>query len=211
MRRSLWVAALLSIVFSAAAWMSEETIFSKYGDMVFRPDSTTLCIITFRGDTLVFEDSWEDITCAEDFTRYRVIDYLEDMELWVLEADGYEWVDWRLVNGVTGAVDTAISAPLPSPDNTRLLCCKEDLTAGFIPNGVQIWRAGPEGLVLEFQDVSVPWGPTEAGWEDDSTVTLVKMSFDWDSGEYSYEPGRLELGRDGSWVPDDPDDWMYPD
>jgi hypothetical protein len=112
---------------------------------------------------------------------------------------------------VTGAVDTAISAPLPSPDNTRLLCCKEDLTAGFIPNGVQIWRAGPEGLVLEFQDVSVPWGPTEAGWEDDSTVTLVKMSFDWDSGEYSCEPGRLELGRDGSWVPDDPDDWMYPD
>lgn len=193
----------------AFAGMTEDTMLEVYGDRAFRPSEGTLCLVTGQGDTLVFSDTGAEIVYAEDFAMYMLVDYLERADYWVVEAGGYEWVDWRLVNGETGESFTAISAPLPSPDGSRLLCFKEDISAGFIPNGIQVWRVDENGLVLEFEDVSVPWGPVNAVWEDDSTVVFEKMYYDPKNWDLLTRPGWLELSPRGEWLPDDPEDWSF--
>jgi hypothetical protein len=192
------------------ASMLEETILENYGDLIFRPDSTTLCIVTDAGDTVIFRNS-EDVESALDYADYRAVDYNRDLNYWVVEMGGYEWIEWRVVDGETGAVDTTISIPVPSPDGSWLLCFKEDITAGFLLNGIQIWGRGPDGLVLEFEDVDVPWGPVEARWQDDSTVVFQKMTYDYDTWEMQTRPGSLTLSADGVWSPDDPLDWDWPE
>lgn len=208
MKTILWTVLLLSVVFAAIAYVPEETILTDYGDMVFRPDSSTLCIITEGGDSVLFENNrdWDN---AEEFAVYKVIDYLPKQGYWVIEMGGYEWMEWRLVNGNTGNTQTIISEPIPSPDGNRLLCFKEDLRAGFIPNGIQVWRIDPDAMTLEFEDVDVPWGPIDAEWVGDSSVVFNKMSYDCETWETLTLPGRLELGSDGIWIPDDPADWIF--
>jgi hypothetical protein len=188
--------------------MWEEDILSRNSDCAFRPDSTILCIVSLQGDTVVFKDSGE-FQSPEEFFRYRLIDYLKDQNYWVVEAGGYEWIEWHLVNGKNGAVDVTIAAPVPSPDGSRFLCVKEDIEACFIYNGIQVWRLSPGGLVLEFEDVDVPWGPVDAMWQDDSTITFQKHSYDWDTYDELMRPGSLRLSAEGEWIPDDPEDWLF--
>lgn len=206
--------SLLALTILAAAsygLMSEEALLEINGDRVFRPEPGVLCIIAGSGDTLVFADSGNDIEYAEELSTYRLVDYLPGQEFWVLEVYGYEWVDWRLVNAATGAVDTTISTPVPSPDGKRLFCHMEDISAGFIPNGIQVWRVDPDGLTLEFEDVTVPWGPINGSWDGDSTIVFEKMYYDPETWDVLTRPGRLELNSEGTWVPDDPEDWKYGD
>jgi len=202
------MAALLcfTILFPAFGLMLEENILSRYEDLAFRPDSTTLCIVTAQGDTVVFRDS-DVFKSPETFFVYDLIDFLPGQKFWVIEAGGYEWIEWQLLDGRTGRIETVIAPPVPSPDGSRFLCAQEDIVAGFIYNGIQVWRLDPHGLVLEFEDVDVPWGPVDAAWEDNSTITFRKHSYDWDTWDELFRPGSLRLSADGEWIPDDPGDW----
>ncbi|OPL18093.1 MAG: hypothetical protein AVO35_06200 [Candidatus Aegiribacteria sp. MLS_C] len=205
----MWVITL-SIAFAAtgsSAAMHEEELLEIYGNTVFRPDSSTLCILTVGGDTISFVDNrYPGIN--EEYASYRLVDRIGERGLWVVHRVGHEWEEWKLVDGVTGEMRTAISGPAVSPDGTRLLCSMMDIMAAFVDNGIQIWRITPHGLELEFQDISVPWGPQEARWDGDSAITFVKVSYSHDDDNYSYRPGRLELTCGGRWLPDDPSDWQ---
>jgi len=200
------IVIVLCCVSAAFSYLTEEAILSEHSDVVFRPDSTMLCIVTDFGDTVFFNDR-RHVKYAEDWGVYRLVDHLEEVNLWVVETSGYEWMDWRIVSGVTGSVDTVISAPVLSPNARRLLCFNEDITAGFIPNGIQIWKVSDDGLELEFEDVEVPWGPVEARWADDSTIVFQAMSYD-QTWEMVTEPGKLLLQGDGAWRPLDPEGWV---
>jgi hypothetical protein len=79
--------------------------------------------------------------------------------------------------------------------------------AGFVDNGIQVWRLDRDSLVLEFQDLEVEWGPVSAEWESDSLIVFEKLTYDWDLYEPSTRPGWLELSGDGIWMPDDEADW----
>jgi hypothetical protein len=207
-RRAFWHLLSAALLFASTVLAGAGS--GDWGPDVYRPDSLTICLLTGQGDTVVFRDG-ENVDFEGDFARYGIASRLEDQDYWVIHRIGYEWETWYLVNGSTGEIDTTISPPVVSPDGTRLLCFMDDIMAGFVENGVQIWRTGSDGLVMEFQDLSVPWGPVEAEWKDDSTVAFLKMYFDWDIGDYYYETGRLELNEYGEWIPDDPESWSFPD
>ena len=192
---------------TASAWMSEEGIFRLYGEMVFRPDSTTLCIITTGGDTLSFVDIPYPETYG-DYNVYTVISYFPEQNYWVLYIDGFEWINWLLVNGNNGREDIASSEPSLSPGGTRLLCKSADLEVGeYYANGIQIWRIDEDSLALEFEDLDMPWEPHIVKWITDSVIVLNKAYWDWSTHEVEIHPGRLELYSDETWVPDDPESW----
>ncbi|OPL19610.1 MAG: hypothetical protein AVO35_09860 [Candidatus Aegiribacteria sp. MLS_C] len=109
----------LLLAASAFAVMTEDAMLELYGERVFRPSPGTLCLVTGQGDTLSFRNTGGETVYAEEFARYSLVDYLEGIDYWVIEAGGYEWVDWRLVNGETGESFTAISAPLPGPGRLK--------------------------------------------------------------------------------------------
>lgn len=186
--------------------MSEETIFSLYGDMVFRPDSMTLCIVTTNGDTLVFADTPYELR-TDYFDVYSVISYLQEQNYWAVQIDGYEWMEWQLVNGANGRIERTISEPTPSPDGTRFLCSMGDQVACFMENGIQIWRIDADSLILEFSDLDVAWEPSKREWLSDSVIVFEKGYYDWRTYEPKFLPGRLELSSDGIWIPEDPASW----
>jgi len=207
MRYGIVAILLSSIVMTASAWMSEETIFTHYGEMVFRPDSTTLCIITTCGDTLSFVDIPYSETYG-DYNVYTVISYFPEQNYWVLHIHGFEGIDWLLVNGNNGREDLTISEPTLSPGGTRFLCVSADLEVGeYYANGIQIWRIDEDSLALEFEDLDMPWEPHIVEWITDSVIVLNKEYWDWSTHEVEIQPGQLELSSDGTWVPDDPVSW----
>jgi hypothetical protein len=67
MRYAIITALISSIIMTVSAWTSlEESLLNNYGDMIIRPDSMTLCILTTEGDTLVFADSKSGWTALTD-------------------------------------------------------------------------------------------------------------------------------------------------
>jgi hypothetical protein len=201
---TLLIGLLCEMTLTAAAGMSEVTLLDLYGDMAFRPDSSTLCIITAQGDTLVFSDD-TDPEYLEGLVEYTLLSYLQEQNYWVVESMCYEWVEYLLINCNNGFIAYALSSPDPSPDGTRFYCSIDYL--GLMENGIQIWRVDPDSLALEFEDLALPWAPINAVWEGDSAIVFEKLSYDSDAGDYITRPGRLELVSDGTWRPDDPADW----
>lgn len=205
MKSLLIVLAAFTLLFGADDGMSERELLDLYADQVFRSDTSTLCIITSSGDTVLFTDD-RNPRYSEDYNAIFLVDRLPEQDLWVLERDYLEYRHWLLVNGADGSSVQAISAPVPSPDGTRLLCANEDIMAGFTDNGIQVWRVAREELVLEFEDISLLWGPTDARWEDERTIVFEKYAFEPGTYGCTTRPGKLLL-NDGVWTPDDPADW----
>jgi len=112
---------LSSMLVALNASMLEETMLRNYSDVVFRPDSMTLCIIISEGE-------------------YRLVSYLPEQNYWALERMSYEWMDWLVLNGDNGWKKKVISEPWPSPDGSRLYCAMGNLYIEYMENGVQIWR-----------------------------------------------------------------------
>ncbi len=204
---------LLSIImFSvcADADTPEEALLNTYGDRIFRPDPLTLCIVSTEGDSVFFQDCSGNSLhgfMPDKMALYSAVDYLDRINCWVVKFDGYDCGSWRIVNGITGQVDTVISVPQLSPDGMRLLCCHRDITGCFTANGLQIWRACPEGFTIEFEDLAVPWGPWNSFWKNDSTVLFEKTTWNYEQRDFVSRPGSLYVDSNGNWTPDNPDDW----
>lgn len=196
---------ILMLSLPAIAEQPEEQLLTAHSN-AFRPDSTTLCLVTEQGDTLTFRDSREKDDIL-DYWKHYIINYLPEQNIWVLEIHGYEWTEWQLVNGNTGSIQQTIAAPAPSPDGSRLLCMKEDIDAGYIYNGIQIWILGDDVLTLEFEDIDVPWGPINGEWRGNHRIIFDKLTYDYSVYEYVKEPGMLSLDENGNWIPGDADDW----
>ncbi|MCD4700227.1 MAG: hypothetical protein K8S24_00070 [Candidatus Aegiribacteria sp.] len=208
MRYGIIAALISSIVMTTSAWMSEEAILTRYSDMIFRPDSMTLCIVTTGGDTLVFADTpYSSRTDEFNVCVYSVISYLPEQNYWAVQIDGYEWQGWLIINGESGRINEAISEPWPDPGGTRLFCSMGDKIACYIENGIQIWRIDTDTLALEFEDLDVGWEPNAAEWISDSIIVFEKIYYDWRTNELTILPGRLELISDGNWTPEDPVSW----
>jgi hypothetical protein len=197
---------LCTMTIVGAEKRAEHSILSMYGDRAFRPDSGTLCIVTDQVDTLVFSDH-VDTDCLEDIEAFELCSFLPEQNCWVISKTCYEWAIMLLVEGSDGSKSHAVSDPEPSPDGTRLLCTFEDILAEFYCNSIQVWRVDRDGLVIEFQDLDVPWGPVHAGWAGDSLIVFEKLTYDWHLDEYTTRPGSLELSEDGTWTSDDEADW----
>lgn len=196
---------------TVSAWTSsEESLLDNYSEMIFRPDPLTLCIVTTEGDTIVFADTPVDLRGGDYWHVYSVVSYVQEQDYyyWVIRSDGYEWLEWYIVNRENGRKYLTISGPNPSPDGHRLLFSYWD-DAGFCKNGIEIWRIDADSLALEFSDLDVPWDPYHANWESDSVVVFEKTTWDYGIPEMTTLPGRLELSSDGTWIPDDPASWEY--
>ncbi|MFO7627783.1 MAG: hypothetical protein R6V62_11035 [Candidatus Fermentibacteraceae bacterium] len=205
MKPFLLVLFMLTLQLGADDGMSERELLDLYADQVFRSDASTICIVTSSGDTVTFTDDRKPVY-PEDYNALFLVDRLPELNLWVMERDYFEYRHWIIVNGADGSSKQVIAAPIPSPDGTWLLCANEDIMAGFTDNGIQVWKPSPEGFVLEFEDISLRWGPRDAMWEDDQTIVFEKYEFDARTYGFTTRPGKL-VYSEGVWTPDDPVDW----
>lgn len=181
----------------------ENPKFTQCGSIAFRTDSLTMHIVTTQGDTLIFQDRIDPYN-AEEYVCHILLSYLPVQNYWVMQNTYYESGGWQLINGENGRVYYLISEPITNPGGSRLVCAHADLVRDH--NGIEVWRIDSDSLALEFQELSMLWGPINTEWKNDSTIIFEKSSYD-ENMETIARPGRLELSNDGTWVPDDTDDW----
>ena len=199
-------AIILITALAAVAFPDEEALLQAHAN-VFRTDMKTLNIATAHGDTVIFRNNPGEEE-GLNMAFYYLKDYLPQQNFWTVEMHGYEWMEWEVVSGNNGTVTTTIGPPIPSPDGTKLLCMMDDIDAGYIYNGIQIWSiCDNDSLILEFEDLDVPWGPINGLWQDDETISFDKWAYNYDTYEYYSLPGKLKLTEAGTWEPPDPEDW----
>lgn len=201
-----YTALLLILTLPALATLGEEELLEAH-ENVFRTSPEVLCIQTAQGDTVTFRNNPAKEEMQE-VTAYFLIEYLPDQNFWTVEIHGYEWMGWKVVSGNNGTATSTIGPPVPSPDGTRLVCMMEDIMAGYISNGIQVWKIEEDDtLTLEFEDLDVPWGPKNGRWQDNETIVFQKLEYDYESYEYYSHPGKLKLSNEGNWDPADPENW----
>jgi hypothetical protein len=176
----------------------EEQLIADSDARVFKPDSSTLCILTTEGDTVTFSDTSE-IDEISYFKMFTLVGRLPEQDYWVVQMSGHEWGEYLLVSGKNGSYSRAISVPVPSPDGCRLLCAYRDIIACFVDNGIQIWRIDPDSLALEYSALDEEWGPSEAEWVDDSSIIFDMITVDWETWDIHVNSGKIVMTENGCW------------
>ena len=176
----------------------EEQLITSSDARAFRPDSSTLCILTAEGDTVTFSDSPE-IEDISFFSMYTLVARLQEQDYWIVQLSGHEWAEYLLVSGRNGSYSRAISVPVASPDGSRLLCAYRDIIACFVDNGIQIWRIDPDSLALEYSALDANWGPSGAEWVDDSAIVFDRITVDWETWETHVNIGQIVMTESGCW------------
>lgn len=140
----------------------------------------TLEIRLKNGTTAVFIDERDGN--GEEAASYRYRERLDPLGHFVIAEQWYEGGGYVLVDEETGQRQFVYGLPVISPDRTRLAVASLDLVAGYVPNLMQIFAAGPEGLALEWQLVAADaggtaaWGPAEVEWLDSRTVRFLQVA-----------------------------------
>lgn len=69
--------------------------------------------------------------------------------------------------------------PTLSPDKTRILSYSYDLSAGFINNGIQMFRVKDNGQLTKiFESEIINWGPVDIKWESDTSILIKRAKLD---------------------------------
>jgi len=207
MKLPLCVLLVCSIAVPASASMLETNMLQYYSDQVFRPDSMTLCIVTSMGDTIFIRNTTIE-EYPDSFSEYRLISYLPEQNYWALERLSYEWMDWLVVNGENGRMNTVISEPWLSPDGTRFYCAQGNLYIEYMENGIQIWRFDEDSIAQEFEDLDVSWEPNRTEWMSDSILYFEKIYYENGFSDHWTEPGWVIQLGDGTWITDNPESWQ---
>ena len=199
------LAAVLLATFSQHD--ARESLLLNSSPEAFREEGT-LMIVTTEGDTLTFTDRLDQPHGLET-ALFRLVDHLPELNLWTVKILGYEWIGWQMISGETGETTSTIGPGFPSPHGTRLLCMNEDIMAGYSPNGIQIWSIEPDGtLDLDFEQTSMPWGPRNGRWVNDTTISFTMLSYNYEACSYSSKKGKLTL-INGLWTPSDREEWNW--
>jgi hypothetical protein len=123
-------------------------------------------IIKTRRGAVTFKN-----VCGNDFTNYSLVDYLPDIQYFVVASDSYEYNDYTLISGKTGAKITIDGEPIFSPDRKRFAAMLIDELNGR--TSIEIYRLTPTGIIKEYRNLTVK-DPANPVWKNNSTIEFQR-------------------------------------
>lgn len=162
--------------------------------------------VTRNGDELVFilkngqqKLLKSNLTDEDNTVEYTFMRSLDAIGYWEVLAFYYESFDYVLINQTDGAETHVWNKSVLSPDYKYILCGTQDLEAGFVTNGFQLWFVENDQLVLKWEKELTDWGAEKLIWTSDNYVwaeqtyrdavsgelkqRLIKMRMFWKEGE----------------------------
>lgn len=112
-----------------------------------------------------------------------------------LKGSHWEWTTDRYVNLKTGVETLFWDNPTLSPNKQKLLAYSCDLEAGFMENGIQLYRIDSDTIQQVFEKELEDWGPAEMKWDSDTSLVVKRLRVDAEMN-VSYDYLRLYLPED---------------
>ncbi|HEX7241864.1 MAG TPA: hypothetical protein VF263_16400 [Longimicrobiaceae bacterium] len=156
-----------------------------------RREGARLLFRTGQGRVVPLEN---DTTEGDRYVHYLYQGYLRDVGYHLVQVGFYEGGAYELVSAESGDRTQVAALPVVSPDLRRFVTASVDLEAGYVPNGLQVWRLTPAGPRLEWGlDGGDTWGASGASWRGPGTVEFVKETRTLDPGTTDRARMRLVL------------------
>ena len=152
----------------------------REGDQLFiKPDSGPEVVLKSVSDT------------PENTIVYWYWGELPTAHQWVVAFGLWEGSGTLLVDQRTGAKKYVWGSPSVSPDGHHIFTASGDLGAGYNPNGVQLYRVGPDSLTLVGERKISSKEPYAGRWVNTHAVVLELGSADFRPGK---TPQKSYLG-----------------
>jgi hypothetical protein len=149
----------------------------------------------------LFDGRWhtlEDDLNADAPVRYNFRQYLPGVAYFLIHRQSYEGHDYLMVHRQTGRLFALHDVPVVSPDRQRLVTASNGVTGGYSPNAIQIWRLSDNGLELEQTLQPEGWGPSEATWLANDTISVTKTRPNPVEGAPAAS-ATLQVTNNGTW------------
>ena len=111
--------------------------------------------------------------------------YIPEIDSVLISFGLYEGSGNTLYNLTTGKDIEIWGHPIFSPDNKRFLCMSYDLEAGYVPNGLQIFKVSKnpkKEFEFDFQPddskMTTEYGPIDGKWIGNNSIQIIVENFE---------------------------------
>ncbi len=192
-------------LWKSGTWEKFNTCFQKVRAKQLKKDARyvsesnekiTLTLLT--GKEIEFKNDTLDTHANDGFIQKNYLEYLPKVGFFVFQNNYYEGGNYSLVNDKSGKETIIEGFPKLSPDAKHLITSSQDLEAGFVFNGIQIFGF-PNGrfeklLEKEFDDME-PHSPV---WIDNKTIEITMMPPSFDK-EMKPKKIKVIMNDNGDW------------
>lgn len=151
--------------------------FANHGTLVrqleagLRSGNEAGVVVTLAGGrTLILAD---DTTQGDTYVRHTYRGRVRGTPFHLVHQAFIEGQGYLLVHDTTGTTIRIDAPPIVSPDRQRFLTASMDLEAAFDPTRLAVWRIEGDTAYTEWAIEPDEWGPSDARWRGDDTVTFT--------------------------------------
>lgn len=144
---------------------------------------------------LVFSlENGQDTMFIDDYTEgwSNYVDYslgfsYQEIHYWLVDLGLYEGGAHFLLSKLDGERTWVFSAPIFSPDGNHFICYAFDIEAGYVINGIQLFKTSGSEVQLVWEKEIFEWGPHKIVWHDNATILIKQTELDFDNDDYPYK------------------------
>jgi hypothetical protein len=133
-----------------------------------------------------------DSTDGESMVSYEFKSIMPEPGYVHIKGLHWEWTTDRFINIKSGAETYFWDNPVLSPNKQNLIAFSCDLEAGFMPNGIQLYKINADTITQVFEKEIDNWGPEEVKWESDTSLVIKRLRLDKDM-QPKYDYLRLNI------------------
>ena len=127
--------------------------------------------------------------------RFAAVAHFAEVKYLLISTGFWEGKTYHLLNLINGETVHVGGWAVLSPDKQRFAVTYSDISAGYNPNVLAVYRIGFKGLEREFL-ASRNWGAEDAKWIDREMIAFKKHS--WDADGQREERRILHLSFTGT-------------
>lgn len=114
----------------------------------------------------------------DSFYEYKYLGKIGALNYHLVYVAMYEAFAYLAVNAANGHETRLWGEPAVSPDQSRIAASCFDLQAGFVYNGVQLFKVGSDSLMPVGERELSTWGADHIAWLDNDHLLAEKLRLD---------------------------------
>jgi hypothetical protein len=169
-----------------------ENDFKKVKNMRQKDNPDTSIVKIFKDSILIRTASKNlvfrnDSSDSDSMATYEFKSIMPDPGYVHIKGFHWEWTTDRFIN-LKSSVETHFwDNPVLSPDKQKVVAYSCDIEAGFMPNGIQLFKINQDTIINLFEKEIDNWGPEEVKWGSDTSLVIKRLSLDKDmQPKYDY-------------------------
>lgn len=183
--------------FSCARKM-EKKLGTIYRDLIKRSNDKLVVVTLANGTKKNFRDVFESDD-DPNTVRYSVVDFIEDINGYLVKVSYYEGEAYQMINRASGAKYDLPGPPVVSPDGKKFVAFSDDPSGEYNPHSLQVWNVTKSSFTKAYDLKNASWAVKDAKWVTNSSIKLRPVKFNMDSYEEVTLNQRTLSSTAGKW------------